>query len=299
MVCVNAPLASDHYNSCALDDVVATLERAALAALGDKDAARTVDARALQLLLRRYLSGARSDIADAIGTGLANALDSCWSDASPLARAEWVELFVEACALSDDARLLDAIGTLVDGLRGACSQPPLAHQAAAIGACLHAAGLDRFRSCASDTVDELERMIARRYEPGEPFGTAAEQVGTASTLLVAYRLSGRLPYSMLAEELIQPLRHQTAAEFTTACDAARVFCRLAALHADAEYRAGAIVAPGANYLDAASRVLQPHATEALRRGARGAIYAIARLELESSEICNRQPSEIRNRKSEM
>src|SRR5439155_1129927 len=93
---------------------------------------------------------------------------------------------------------------------------------------------------------------------------------TSSALLAAYTVSARLPYSMLAEELMQFIRRtrwdETAGCFTDGdsetgemlrlnCAAARVLCRLAALHRDPDYVAAAVVAAGALYADDAGRIL--------------------------------------------
>ena len=111
-----------------------------------------------------------------------------------------------------------------------------------------------------------------------------DQVRAASTLLTAYGLSGRLPYSMLAEELIQRVQSgATQLDFVTDCERARVLCRLARLHDDPDYRAAAVLAPGADYRRDAERLLAAHAAEARRRGAAGAIYGLALLELESAD----------------
>jgi len=186
--------------------------------------------------------------------------------------------------MSDDDRLIGAVGALATGLRELWRSHRIDERAAAIGGCLVAAGLEPFHSYAADAIDELERLVARTYEPGEVFGDTADQVRTASTLLTAYALSGRLPYSMLAEELIQPMRTGGAAgptAFAVSCEGARVLCRLANLHDDPEYRAAAILAPGVDYRLDAERVLRGQMAPALQLGAAGAIYGVALLELES------------------
>jgi uncharacterized protein YyaL (SSP411 family) len=101
-------------------------------------------------------------------------------------------------------------------------------------------------------------------------GGLAAYVTLSFALLTAYDVSGRLPYSMLAEELVQFARRtlwdDAAACFTDTqldavescflnCDAARVLCGLAALHADDGYRAAAVIKPEAAYLDDAARIL--------------------------------------------
>jgi hypothetical protein len=96
-------------------------------------------------------------------------------------------------------------------------------------------------------------------------------VAAAGALLSAYRATARLPYSMLAEELMRFARRQwwmdtgwfsdrgdpdSASDetFLVNCEASRVLTRISSLHADAEYRQAVVVADGAegvtNYGDA-------------------------------------------------
>ncbi len=129
-------------------------------------------------------------------------------------------------------------------------------------------------------IDELERLVGGAYEPGEGLlggagpqsrGTLEEHVAAAGALLSAYRATARLPYSMLAEELMRFARRQwwmdtgwfsdrgdpdSASDetFLVNCEASRVLTRISSLHADAEYRQAVVVADGAegvtNYGDA-------------------------------------------------
>src|SRR5207344_999318 len=100
-------------------------------------------------------------------------------------------------------------------------------------------------------------MAGGAYQPGEGVrGGLINQVRAASALLTAFEITGRLPYSMLAEELMQTAG-RTAPDgpdpdtIVVHCEAARVLCRLATLHDDAGYRNSAIIAPGADYRGAA------------------------------------------------
>jgi hypothetical protein len=64
------------------------------------------------------------------------------------------------------------------------------------------------------------------------------------------------------------------------CEAARVFCRLAALHADPDYRGAAVIAPGADYRADAARLVtkqSPRARDASPAAA--AEYGLALREL--------------------
>ena len=96
-------------------------------------------------------------------------------------------------------------------------------------------------------------------------GSADDHVRGASALLTAFEITGRLPYSMLAEELIavagaRACRRRGPASIQ--CEAARVLCRLAALHDDPDYRGAAVIAGGADYRAEASRILAAESARA-------------------------------------
>jgi hypothetical protein len=255
------------------------LERAVLAAL---DGGAAADADALLFLLRRAQTTAGDGLVDRVGEALAAALPEADRALTVPARAAWVALLVETRQLSDDDRLDRTLARLVPLLQAQWSATAIGDAALAIEATLHAVTLPAFRSIAADAIDHLERLIATAYRPGSGVGATSDQVRTASALLTAYGLSGRLPYPMLAEELMQSARTALPSDFTTTCIAARVLCRLAALHDDAGYRAAAVLAPQAAYRADAVRLLESVALDAQARGAGGAIYGIALLELESA-----------------
>jgi uncharacterized protein YyaL (SSP411 family) len=154
-------------------------------------------------------------------------------------------------------------------------------------------------------------VVAAAYRPGEGLvvehghetadgGPLADYVFLASALLTAYEISGRLPYPMLAEELIQTARRRywndAAGCFEPAqatppdvfrlnCEASRVLCRLAALHHQPDYRAGAVIRADAAYAADAARILDAHAGAAAGLGVGGAVYGLAladRLALEDA-----------------
>jgi hypothetical protein len=87
---------------------------------------------------------------------------------------------------------------------------------------------------------------------------------TASALVTAFELTGRLPYSMLAEELLMAARRQWwdaarggfADDFGVNCVAVQLACRLALFHRDPDYAAAAVVAPGADYERDARQALE-------------------------------------------
>jgi hypothetical protein len=264
---------------------VDTIEQRVLEAIARDDA---VDAFALLFLLRRFQATGRDDLNDALGIALASALARHTSDSSTFDRAAWLQLFAEATSVSDDERLAEATRALMVSLRGDWNLPAAAIEstAASVDACFHAAGFPDARALVAEAVDRLERLVACAYSPGDGMrgGGFADQVRSASALLSAYELSGRLPYSMLAEELMQAAQRVTSSDFMLNCEAARVLCRLAALHGDASYRAAAVIAPGVDYRVEAERLLSAQSTEACRRGAGAGIYALAALELESLEV---------------
>jgi len=274
---------SDHRHPviiiCELREHATKLERAVLATL---DGGVVPDPDALLFLLRRAQTTAGDLLVERVGEALAAALPEAERASTVPACAAWVALLVEARQLSDDDRLDRTLARIVPLLQAQWTATAIGDAAVAIEATLHAVTLPAFRSIAADAIDHLERLIATFYRPGAGVGAASDQVRTASALLTAYGLSGRLPYPMLAEELMQSARTALPSDFTTTCIAARVLARLAALHADSGYRAAAILAPQAAYRADALRLLDSVASDARARGAAGAIYGVALLELESA-----------------
>ena len=107
----------------------------------------------------------------------------------------------------------------------------------------------------------------------------------ASALLTAFEITGRLPYSMLAEELVQLSVRELLDEaggdtLVGHCEAARVLCRLAALHDDPEYRGAAVIAADADYRSDAARILAVQSPRTLTASlAQAAAYGLALLDL--------------------
>jgi uncharacterized protein YyaL (SSP411 family) len=270
-----------------LDDPRATELTSIAAAVLDGLLERPPDAMSLIFLLRHFAATDRDEVRETLGQALTAALETYAEEPSVAGRADWLSLFRDAAALSDDERLPAAAGQLVASLRRDWrSKISVADTADSIEACLHAADLDPDGAGALITtaVDELERVVGRSYGPGEGIGDYADHVHAAAALVTAYEVTGRLPYAMLAEELMQASKRTTIAErgFSVACEAARVFCRLAGLHDDADYRAAAILAPNADYRADASRMLEALAPSARADGA--AIYGLALSELLSVTI---------------
>ena len=180
--------------------------------------------------IRSYTTSGRSGMRAAIEAGLTGGLRLVAADPDPCRRCQWLGVFAEAAAISDDERLVESVQ-------------------------LHL----------SPTIDGLERLVRSAYEPGEVLAGADlnGQLHTALAFLTAFELTGRLPYSMLAEELLQTARRQWwdgnaggfGPNFRANAIGAQLLCRLAALHRDADYAASAVVAPGASYEVDAERIL--------------------------------------------
>jgi hypothetical protein len=63
--------------------------------------------------------------------------------------------------------------------------------------------------------------------------------------------------------------------FVLNCEAARVLCRLDALHRDPQYQKVAVVVEATNYARDAERTLMSQAANLRRRGSGAAMYGIA------------------------
>jgi hypothetical protein len=264
----------------------AVLERAAR---GD-----ALSPAAVTFLVHRYRAGSQPDVSDVLGSALAVALapfDSQarplaqakqWADRSTFERAEWLRAFTEALTASDDERLLVAARDLVEEL--AAEWPTLTaigDAAPSIDACLAASHLVDRHELVPRAIDELERIISAVYHPGHDIGEPSDHVRAASALLTAFEVTGRLPYSMLAEELVQTSRDRLLhADLVTCCSAARVFGRLAALHDDPAYRAAAVIKTGADYRADAHRILERVSACLADADADAAHYGLALDELE-------------------
>ena len=254
-------------------------------------------AHAVRLLIRRYALAGRDDILHALEHALTRALEA-WPQAPRDEHAGWLMLFVEAAAVSDDDRVREAAGGLATGLRESWGRERrIAVGAAGVDACLRANAAGLPGGDLQAAVDELERLVGAAYEPGEGLSRAAgggrarlgDHVSAASALLTAYECTGRLPYSMLAEELMQFAARTlgdaaapgfidgdtTSKPFALNCEAASVLHRLSALHRSDEYREAAVVAPFADYGRDAERILRWLAPEVPEAGFAGAVYGLA------------------------
>jgi uncharacterized protein YyaL (SSP411 family) len=258
-----------------------TITSRVLAAL---DGGATVDARSLTFLLRQYVGADRPELQDPLGSALATALDQAAAERTVMGRAAWLTLFTDVVAVADDPRMVEAAAMLVGALRAAWPETRQVDEASAsIEACLRAAEIVDPQDLVPAAIDHMEHVIGGSYQPGEGVrGVAADQVRAASALLTAFEITGRLPYSMLAEELMQIARRQPWPEHDLVghCDAARVLCRLAALHEDDAYRGAAVLAADADYRADAARILATQSSRALDApAADAAVYGLALLDL--------------------
>lgn len=248
-----------------------------------------LDPAALALLLRHYVATGRDEAAAAVERGLARGLDTI---AGADDDAAWLELFAEAAPLTDDERLPAAAEVLTARVRATwpSRRGGVAAAMRSAGACLAASRIldsSTRNAVIRSAVDELERIVGRVYRPGEAIahslekpdeddGDLRDHVESAAALLNAYEISGRLPYSMLAEELVQrAARTLTSDDFFVRGAMARVLCRLAALHDDEEYRQIAVLAGQSDYAADAGRMLTAMSPQWQEFGAAAAIYGLA------------------------
>jgi hypothetical protein len=242
------------------------------------------DAIALTFLLRRYLATDRADLRERLGAALAHALTHAAEEPSIAGRAAWLTLFAEVAAVADDERIAAAAADLLGSLRAAWPRTTHVDEASAsVEACLRAAALGDPQELVPAAIDHLEHVVGGAYQPGQGVrGSAADQVRAASALLTAFEVTGRLPYSMLAEELMQIARREPwpDTDLIGQCGAARVLCRLASLHDDDGYRGAAVIAAGADYRGDAARILAAQSPRAHAAPAsHAAAYGLALLDL--------------------
>ena len=268
----------------------------------DAIAARVVDAvvgegaassEATAFLLRHYVVTGRDDLREALGLALAHALARAADETSALERAAWLTVLADACAVADDDRIAAAARDLAAALRAGWPSPDgLRDGMATVDACLHASAIADPAEIVPAAIDELERIVGGAYRPGAGLldaaggrqAACADHVRAASALLTAFEVTGRLPYSMLAEELMQTARRLPARDddIATECAAARALCRLAALHDDAGYRKAATIASGADYRADAARILAAQAARARAAStAEASLYGVAQHDLMS------------------
>jgi uncharacterized protein YyaL (SSP411 family) len=208
---------------------------------------------AVLFLLRRYIALGDPSLRTAVETGLARGVEAVALERDPRERCQWLGLLADASSMAEDDNLAVAVNTRL-----------------------------------ADTIDDLEQLIRAGYEPGDGLVDASlsDQLRTAAALLTAFDLTGRLPYSMLAEELLQVAR-RTAwdnEQGTFRIDVAgnslavQVMCRLAALHHDPSYTERAVVAASPSYEADAARILDKLAATYRGSPSAAADYGLALLE---------------------
>lgn len=255
----------------------AELEEVTARALGAIARAELFDAALPAFLLRRYLDTLAAELGDALGVALAQSLELAGLDPTVTGRAAWLTLLVEATAIADDERMRPGVAALVEALRAEWpAQTRIDEVSASVKACLRAAEIVEPGDLVQGAIDHLERVIGGSYRPGEGLvrdldglrarASVDDHVRGASALLTAFEITGRLPYSMLAEELIAVAVARRACPpgpgLVVQCEMARVLCRLAALHDDPDYRGAAVIAGGADYRAEASRILAAESVRA-------------------------------------
>jgi hypothetical protein len=225
-------------------------------------------------LLRHYLAADAPGLGDALGLALARALALAAEDTTTVGRAAWLTLMVDAAAIADDDRIRVAAAALVDALQADWPrQTRVDEVSASTEACLRASTILDVPGLVQAAIDQLERCVGGCYRPGDGLvhdrngirirAGACDHVRGASALLTAFEITGRLPYSMLAEELMAVAVREPMSDVVLQCEGAIVLCRLAALHGDADYRAAAVIASDADYLGDASRLLESASARAL------------------------------------
>jgi hypothetical protein len=275
-----------------LQDPSADLDAIAARIVDEQVRDGTTSPAAAAFLLRHYAETGREDLREPLGLALAHALALAADAASVRGRAGWLMLLADAAAIADDDRVVEAARALADALRREWpSADGLRDGIASVDACLRASAIVDADEIVAPAIDELERVVSAAYRPGAglldaAFGrqaTRGEHVRAASALLTAFEVTGRLPYSMLAEELMQTARRLPAGEdIATECAAARALCRLAALHGDAEYRKAATIAADVDYRADAARILAAQAPRARSAStADAALFGVAQHELMS------------------
>jgi hypothetical protein len=269
----------------------------------------TVGADGLRVILHGFAATGREDLRDALGPALGGSLVASNGAAAEAVGPDRLLLLAEAVEVADDDALRDDVARLADVYRGAWpSRGTVARAVAEIEACLTAGAVLSAPPVVAAAVDELERVIGYVYEPGEGVarmvstrsrtsGDLRDQVVAASALLRAHAVTDRLPYAMLAEELMTwavrgwwneqhgafaadnevPDRpgFSDLSGFIINCGAARVLCHLAALHADADYRALAAVGQQADYAGRAQRTLSSLGDVYQQFGVDSAAYGLA------------------------
>lgn len=203
-------------------------------------------------LLRRYAEFGHDDVRAAVEDALTYGINAVSAERDPRTRCQWLMVLAEAAAISDDERLAETVQVSL-----------------------------------SASIEDLEQLVRASYEPGEGLlgASIADQLTGALSLVTAFELTGRLPYAMLAEELVQfsrragwdEARGTVADDFVTNCRAAQVMVRLAALRRDPEYTSAAVDLDQ-SYASDAERLLTSLAAMFRDHPADAAEYGVALLD---------------------
>ncbi|HEY2907948.1 MAG TPA: hypothetical protein VGJ29_18730 [Vicinamibacterales bacterium] len=265
-------------------ELIARVEERVLRGLEQGDAPRPA---ALLFLLRRYLVADSGPVAECLEHGLGVALAQHGDSVQTIDRADWLMLFVEAAHASADERIPATVSALADALSSEwATDDDVERTAASIDACLRASERATAPMLVQRAIDELERIVAIAYQPGGVSGGVPQTVRLASALLTAFAITARLPYAMLAEELVKTMQRNNwdrpsglfAATISVNCEAVRVLNRLGELHRNAEYRGAAVLAPGADYESDAAAILEALAPHMASYGFPSAPYGLALIE---------------------
>ena len=274
------------------DPRIAALDEVAARVVGAIARDEPFEAAVPAFLLRHYLASDGAS-GEPLGTALARALEFAAAAETIIGRAAWLTLLAHASAIAEDERIRPAAARLIAGLQRAWpTQDDVSDALASVEACLRAVELVDAEELIQGAIDQLERVIGGSYRPGGGLGrdvngarercSFGDHVRASSALLTAFEITGRLPYSMLAEELMVIARREPPAgvDLVIQCEAARVLVRLAALHDDPGYRAAAVIAADADYRADASHILESQAAPALAGSvAEAAAYGLALCEL--------------------
>ncbi len=262
--------------------------------------AEPLEPSALAFLLQQDLAGARPAVRDRLRQ---------WTDhlrgevlwERPEDNAALLVFLADAAAANDDAGLAARMAPVAAELRPMLDRGRghyLDVVCAAAGALVHAAGAMGDADLLAAAIAGLEDAVGAAYRPGHGLahdladpdrttGLLADHVRAASALLAAHAVTGRLPYAMLADELLLWARGRLwddadggffdrraddpdtvgllarrVKPFVLNCDAARALGRLAALHHAPGYRDAAVLAPG----------FDPGADMARALGGQAAVY---------------------------
>jgi hypothetical protein len=217
------------------------------------------DGETVGFLLRDYVASGDETVRALVEHGLTTALSAAVAERDPAGRLQWLRVLLEGSVLSDDPRLHDTVAEALPS-----------------------------------SLDALEQVMRRRYEPGEGLVDAdcPEQLHWAVALLDAFDLCARLPYAMLADELVQHARRQWwldddgrfDADFSVNCHALSLLSRLGALHADPDYRAAVAVPPRTAHVADARRAADRLAAEASGHPRHAAVFGAAMLDWFALEL---------------